>query len=79
MMFPFVSWRRCDFGFVAILMVTFFPGRLNADFIPPYDVPTGFLQPFNLSDGSLTSVGSWTLHESGTPLAYAKSFIETNP
>jgi hypothetical protein len=61
------------------LALTLIPLQLRADFIPPYGVPHGFLQPFKFLDGSVTPVGSWTLKTSGTPFDYTGSLIQTDP
>jgi hypothetical protein len=74
-----MNLRNAWFGVFAILALTFLPRQVRADFIPPYDVPTGFLLPFNLANASVTPDGSWTLHESGTPLEYGGSMIQTSP
>ena len=78
-MFPVAIRLRVWLGLFAILALTFFPQQLKADFIPPYDVPQGFVQPFNLSSGSVTPVGSWTLQINGTPSDYTGSLFQTNP
>ena len=52
--------------------------QLKADFIPPYDVPQGFLRPFTLLSGSVTPFGSWSLQTVGTPLAYALSLVQAD-
>jgi len=78
-MFPVVSRHPVRLGLLVILTLTFFPRQLSADFIPPYGVPHGFLQPFNFLDGSVRPVGSWTLKTSGTPFDYTGSLIQTDP
>lgn len=76
-MFPNTTWNKVGCSLFAILALTFFPRQLNADFIPPYGVPHGILQPFNLP--AVTPVGTWTLQESGTPPNYTGSLIQTDP
>ena len=78
-MFPVAIRLRVWLGLFALLALTVLPQQLNADFIPPYDVPTGFLRPFTLANGSMTPFGSWTLQTLGTPDAYAISLLQTNP
>src|SRR5690242_11489986 len=77
-MFPRTKWPNTPFGVFVILAMMFLSRQLRADFIPPYDVPTGFIQPFTLSSGSVTPDGSWRLYESGDPLAYTGSLIQTS-
>ena len=72
-----MSWHRVWLALVAALTLTSFSRQLKADFIPPYDVPHGFLSPFTLANGSLTPFGSWTLQTLGTPPVYASSLVQS--
>jgi hypothetical protein len=78
-MFPEPRARKIGLCLFAILGLMLVPLELRADFIPPYGVPQGFLQPFNFLDGSVRPVGSWTLKTSGTPFDYTGSLIQTDP
>jgi len=76
---PRTKWRNIGFGLLAILVLIFLPRQVNADFIPPYDVPQGFIQPFIHSSGAVIPVGSWTLQVNGTPADYTGSLFQTSP
>lgn len=78
-MFPRLKVRNIHFALAITLALTFLSQQLEADFIPPYDVPQGFLRPFTLANGSVTPFGSWTLQTSGTPSVYAISLVQADP
>jgi len=77
-MFPDMRLHRAAYAFVAIVALPLV-SESRADFIAPYDVPTGFVQPHNFPDGAVIPVGSWTLNVSGDPLLYGISLVQTNP
>ena len=76
-MLPRTKLRKLWSGFLAVFVLTIFSQQLKADFIPPYDMPQGFLRPFTLANGSVTPFGSWSLQTVGTPDVYAISLVQS--